>query len=292
MTIKVRVTHAETQGASIRVSLMRVPTNDSPSAQAAAVSASATELQPGQSAEFYVYSTQQLRVEEVEYRAPVPLKLGDICDLASTPGSGVLTGVTLDGMRLKEDGQVYASYHKNGPYGMERGGCMLSALSLSTPATAGPTGPIGPTGSSDTLPEYARMEIEWKAEYGKRMSQDPVAPFFKYDHLPPALAAISKPFCDLAETIGTLVPMHQQRNVALQKLIEAKDCAVRAYLGAEDTKAFMAKKDEWLKLMRPASGATGPGATGSGGTTGPCAVMGATGWTGPLGPQAPQSPRQ
>jgi len=278
MTIKVRITHAETQGASIRVVTMRLPqVGVRPS------DTTTQELQPGQSAELYVYPTQQLRVEEVEYKAQVPLKLGDICDILANPITGGVQGVTLDGMRLTEDGQVYASYHRNGPYGMERGGCMLSALRLSTPATAGPTGPFGPSGTPEgTLPEYARMEVEWKAEYGKRMSQDPVAPFFKYDHLPPALAAISKPFCDLAETISTLVPMHQQRNVALQKLIEAKDCAVRAYLGAEDTKTFMAKKDEWLKLMRPDAGATG-----SSGTTGACRTY-QLGATGPQGPQGPQ----
>jgi hypothetical protein len=53
--------------------------------------------------------------------------------------------------------------------------------------------------------------------------------FFTYDHLKPELQAVSKPFCDLAQFVMTL-PENPERTVALRKLLEAKDCAVRAYL--------------------------------------------------------------
>lgn len=52
--------------------------------------------------------------------------------------------------------------------------------------------------------------------------------FFAYTHLPEHLQAISKPFCDLADQIVETLPSNPERTVALRKLLEAKDCAVRA----------------------------------------------------------------
>lgn len=68
--------------------------------------------------------------------------------------------------------------------------------------------------------------------------------FFAYKHLPPRLQAVSKPFCELAHaiaggdnqpdetvgrvTIGEAIPRNPERAVALRKLLEAKDAAVRA----------------------------------------------------------------
>jgi hypothetical protein len=64
--------------------------------------------------------------------------------------------------------------------------------------------------------------------------------FFAYAHLPPHLQAISKPFCELAHTIAGPsatpvgepinwpLPRNPERIVALRKLLEAKDAAVRA----------------------------------------------------------------
>ena len=64
---------------------------------------------------------------------------------------------------------------------------------------------------------------------------DPMMQFFVYDHLPPELQSVSKPFCILAEFIDSAVPRNPERTVALRKLLEAKDCAVRAtlYVAAE-----------------------------------------------------------
>jgi hypothetical protein len=59
---------------------------------------------------------------------------------------------------------------------------------------------------------------------------DPMLQFFQYEHLLPHLAAVSKPFCDLAEKIVETLPRNPERTVALRKLLEAKDCAVRAWL--------------------------------------------------------------
>jgi hypothetical protein len=57
-----------------------------------------------------------------------------------------------------------------------------------------------------------------------------IAQFFTYEHLPEHLRAVSKPFCDLAQHIVTTLPRNPERTVALRKLMEAKDCAVRALL--------------------------------------------------------------
>jgi hypothetical protein len=57
--------------------------------------------------------------------------------------------------------------------------------------------------------------------------------FFVYEHLPPHLQAVSKPFGDLARHIVETLPSNAERTVALRKLLEAKDCAVRALLFRE-----------------------------------------------------------
>lgn len=74
--------------------------------------------------------------------------------------------------------------------------------------------------------------------------KDHILQFFSFGHLPPHLAAVSKPFCELAMaivygdnvpesgtvTIGAALPRNPERTVALRKLLEAKDAAVRALL--------------------------------------------------------------
>lgn len=76
------------------------------------------------------------------------------------------------------------------------------------------------------------------------MNHDYLLQFFAYEHLPPHLQMVSKPFHDLAwaivhgdnspesgtVTIGSALPSNPERTAALRKLLEAKDCAVRALL--------------------------------------------------------------
>lgn len=54
--------------------------------------------------------------------------------------------------------------------------------------------------------------------------------FFKFDHLPPHLQAVSKPFGEHAQHLVDTLPRNPERTVALRKLLEAKDAAVRALL--------------------------------------------------------------
>jgi hypothetical protein len=57
---------------------------------------------------------------------------------------------------------------------------------------------------------------------------DPILTFFSYAHLPAYLQTVSKPFHDLAHALAVdTLPEHPQRAVALQRLLEAKDAAVR-----------------------------------------------------------------
>lgn len=62
------------------------------------------------------------------------------------------------------------------------------------------------------------------------MDEEPMLQFFGYDHLPAQLAEVSKPFCDLAVSIVLGLPSNPERTAALRKLLESKDCAVRAKL--------------------------------------------------------------
>ena len=59
---------------------------------------------------------------------------------------------------------------------------------------------------------------------------DPMLQFFAYEHLPAHLQEHSKPFGDLARHICESLPRNPERTTALRKLLEAKDCAVRARL--------------------------------------------------------------
>lgn len=80
----------------------------------------------------------------------------------------------------------------------------------------------------------------------KKPSPDHIMQFFEYGHLPANLAAISKPFCDIAHAMvddnpapgawsipSLKLPRNPERNVALRKLLEAKDAAVRAFLAKD-----------------------------------------------------------
>jgi hypothetical protein len=59
---------------------------------------------------------------------------------------------------------------------------------------------------------------------------DPLLQFFEYRHLPEHLQTVSRPFALLAGDIVRELPRNPERTVALRKLLEAKDCAVRARL--------------------------------------------------------------
>lgn len=62
----------------------------------------------------------------------------------------------------------------------------------------------------------------------------PILQYFQYNHLPEPLRKISAPYCTLAwkmaDQFPTEYPEIAEATVALRKLLESKDAAVRAML--------------------------------------------------------------
>jgi len=54
--------------------------------------------------------------------------------------------------------------------------------------------------------------------------------FFAYQHLPAGLQEVSKPISELAEKMDAELPDSAEKSAGLRKLLEAKDCFVRAKL--------------------------------------------------------------
>lgn len=61
-------------------------------------------------------------------------------------------------------------------------------------------------------------------------SEEPMMRWFAYEHLPERLQGVSQPFWQLANYICHEIPRSPERTVALRKLLESKDAAVRAAL--------------------------------------------------------------
>jgi S-adenosylhomocysteine hydrolase len=79
--------------------------------------------------------------------------------------------------------------------------------------------------------------------------QDFLMQFFAYSHLPADKQEVSKPFGELAEKVMKL-PRNPERTVALRKLLEAKDCAVRCLVAEQNR--IMAETLE--RASKPAGG--------------------------------------
>jgi hypothetical protein len=60
---------------------------------------------------------------------------------------------------------------------------------------------------------------------------NPIMKHFAYAHLPDHLQAISRPFGELAQQMNDTLPDGPEKSAGLRKLLEAKDCMVRAKLG-------------------------------------------------------------
>jgi hypothetical protein len=58
--------------------------------------------------------------------------------------------------------------------------------------------------------------------------KEPMLQFFEFKHLPENLQKISKPFYVLAYDLCASLPRNPERSAGLRKLLEAKDCMVRA----------------------------------------------------------------
>ncbi len=61
-----------------------------------------------------------------------------------------------------------------------------------------------------------------------KMPTNPIMQYFNYKHLPEHLQETSKQFALLAEWMNNNLPDNVEKSAGLRKLLEAKDCAVRA----------------------------------------------------------------
>lgn len=64
-------------------------------------------------------------------------------------------------------------------------------------------------------------------------NQEPILQFFAFQHLPDHLQEVSRVFWSTAQVVVQTLPRNPERTVALRKLLEAKDAAVRARLYKE-----------------------------------------------------------
>lgn len=72
---------------------------------------------------------------------------------------------------------------------------------------------------------------QWEKRKARKMANEApehIMQFFAWQHLPPHLQEVSRPFGEMAETIVATLPQNPERSAALRKLLEAKDAAVRA----------------------------------------------------------------
>lgn len=69
--------------------------------------------------------------------------------------------------------------------------------------------------------------------------------FFQFEHLPIPLQMVSKPFCDLANEVDAVLRDNPEKTVALRKLLEAKDCAVRAVIWKDLEGLIMFDRVDW-----------------------------------------------
>lgn len=62
------------------------------------------------------------------------------------------------------------------------------------------------------------------------IADEPMLQFFEFAHLPVTLQEVSIRFWEVACSLVATLPRNPERTVALRKLLEAKDAAVRARL--------------------------------------------------------------
>lgn len=68
----------------------------------------------------------------------------------------------------------------------------------------------------------------------ERMRSEQMMRYFEYHHLPQKLQHISRHFAVAADVVLNLLPEGPEKTACLRKLLESKDCAVRAALDLPD----------------------------------------------------------
>lgn len=76
---------------------------------------------------------------------------------------------------------------------------------------------------------------DWRIEVDRGLRKQPMPEermlkWFEFSHLPEHLQAVSRPFGELANQLCEVIEPGPERTIALRKMLEAKDAAVRAKL--------------------------------------------------------------
>src|SRR5215471_12114105 len=87
------------------------------------------------------------------------------------------------------------------------------------------------------------MMMRWASKLPEETKPPPPSPdprnkmikWFAFDHLPPRLQVVSVEFAALAQWMRDNIARGPEATEAMRKLLEAKDCAVRAFLDSEPT---------------------------------------------------------
>ena len=58
----------------------------------------------------------------------------------------------------------------------------------------------------------------------------PILRYFEYEHLPRQMREVSQMIAEVAEHMEAVLPANAEKSEGLRKLLEAKDCFVRAAL--------------------------------------------------------------
>lgn len=104
----------------------------------------------------------------------------------------------------------------------------VAATETTTTMTDPNTKTPEPEAPFDTEAPTQRTEIVPPAEPEPHPHDEPMLQFFVYKHLREELQQVSAPFAHVAHIIVTELPRNPERTAALRKLLESKDCAVRA----------------------------------------------------------------
>lgn len=111
---------------------------------------------------------------------------------------------------------------------------MNEALRRLDPANANGAADVIGTDADPVLQNIARsIQRDAELRVVREAPAHPLLKFFRYEHLPEKLRAVSKPFGLLAHQMAKDTPAGAEQTVMLRKLLEAKDCAVRAVIEPE-----------------------------------------------------------
>jgi hypothetical protein len=95
----------------------------------------------------------------------------------------------------------------------------------------GPSAPLNlAVGAIDNIDPIARPQKCAAGFFLETTMPAPIIKFFAYEHLPKHLQEVSKPIGDLASEMDAILPDGAEKSAGLRKLLEAKDCLVRARL--------------------------------------------------------------